>query len=211
MLTVNDYLTSRSLPPEVSPEWNLRIGSFERWPKLENRLVIPLYSYTGRLLAEAGRATQPDHQPKYWFTPTFDRNRWIYGLWKKPISDIPVIVEGYLDVWALRLLGYSAYAVMGSAITHWQAMHIAGLASKVIVYPHLDSTGLQWKHTLDSFGVDVAIPRNPYPFDAPSKDRGDDETADPHWLYVNARSWLEQNLTACRSALQKPTLEDLLK
>lgn len=210
MLTVESYLKSRCLPPEVGPEWELRIGSFERWPKLKDRVVIPIKSYTGKLLAEAGRATQPDHQPKYWFTPTFDKNKWVYGLWKPAIS-IPVIVEGYLDVWALRLLGYSAYAVMGGTISNWQAMHIAGMGNKAIIYPHADEAGIDWKNKLATFDVRAEIPKNPYSFDAPLKSRGDTETADPHWLYVHDRKWLTRNLESCMNRLVNDNpLEGLL-
>ena len=204
-MTAAQYVESRGLPAATVNEWHLRIGVQERWPKLDDRLVIPIYSYTGRAITESGRALSPEQKPKYWFTPGFLRDRWVYGLWRERIS-IPVVVEGYLDVWAARLLGYSAYAVMGGSLSDWQAMHIAGMGATAIIYPHADDDGTAWQRKLALFGVRTEIPLSPYPLGVPRKADGDDETADPHWLYVNSRSWLEKNLQICKHKLEPRSL-----
>lgn len=209
MRTVSSYLEHRHLPLSVEDEWYLRIGWNERWPRLDGRLVIPILSYTKRIIGFAGRALTEDQQPKYLNT-TFDKHLWLYGLWRERVS-IPVLVEGYLDVWALALIGYNGYAVMGSGLSDWQAMHIAGMGDKAIVYPHADTDGKAWAEKLQSYGVQVEIPKTPYPLGAPRKEDGYDETADPHWLYVNEPYWLEMNLTHCADKMTKPKLEDFFK
>lgn len=209
-MTAEQYVESRGLPASVASEWFLRYGWDGSWPKLENRIVIPIFSFTGKLLALAGRSLSPEDKPKYLFTPGWDKNKWLYGVWRE-IKSIPVIVEGYLDVWALDLCGYTGFAVMGSAMSDWQAALIAGMSDKAIIYPHNDDDGVEWKHKLKSYGVKSVIPAHPYPIGAPVKTMGDQETADPHWLYVNQKVWLEANLDICRRKLKGPSLEDIMK
>ncbi len=208
MRAVSAYLKQRGLPAEVEDEWYLRIGWNEQWPKLNGRLVIPILSYTKRIISFSGRALHEGQQPKYWSVP-FNKQLWLYGLWRERVS-IPVLVEGYLDVWALALMGYNGYAVMGSGLSDWQAMHIAGMSDKAIIYPHADADGIDWAEKLQTFGVRTMIPRALYPTWAPRKEDGCDETADPHWLYVNAREWLEMNLGYCSKKLKQPTLEEMM-
>lgn len=207
-MTAKDYISTRCLPPSVVEEWLLWVGWGEKDKRFNNRLIIPIFSYTMRLVAKAGRALSDETKPKYLNT-SFNKQLWLYGLWRERVS-IPVLVEGYLDVWALALMGYNGYAVMGSGLSDWQAMHIAGMSDKAIIYPHADADGIDWAEKLQSFGVRTMIPSLLYPTWAPRKEDGCDETADPHWLYVNDRRWLEMNLGHCSKKLKQPTLEEMM-
>lgn len=209
-MTAIEYVESRGLPESVVPDWFLRIGWDRSWPRLGNRLVIPIFSFTGSLLALSGRALSNEDKPKYLFTPGFDKQRWLYGAWQE-VRSTPVIVEGYLDVWALSLCGYTSFAIMGSSISDWQVALIAGMSKTAIIYPHADDDGRTWQAKLREYGVKTAVPNHPYPMGAPMKANGDAETADPHWLYVNQQMWLERNLELCNTQLTEPTLEELLR
>ena len=195
-MTPSSYLQSRGLPPAIASEWGLGIGDYaDRWPMLRGRLTIPLWSYTRRLVSIAGRALLANSHPKYWNT-SYPKERWLYGLWRER-KTVPVIVEGYLDVWALALLGVAAYATMGASLSLTQAAHVAGMSEWVVIYPHRDQMGHEWMFTMEKLGVKVVYPYRPYPLDAPAKAEGAEEDADPHWLYVNARQHLMGQLQDC--------------
>jgi hypothetical protein len=187
------YVLSRGLPESIITEWCLGYGQWsDQFPQLRDRLTVPIAGYTETAFAIAGR-TLTEEKPKWWNTP-FSKSRWLYGLWKPALS-APILVESYLDVWALRLLGYTGYAVMASEMSPWQAAHVAGRFSDAIVYPHADTTGNQWLQTLSRFGVRAFVPWEPYPQGMPSD-------ADAHWLYVNQRDWLLSQVKQVEEMLQ---------
>ena len=200
-MTASDYIQSRGLPPSIVPEWGLGDPSpRQRYSMLDNRLIIPIMGYSGQRVATAGRALD-DSQPKYWNT-SFAKERWLYGLWKH-CDGLPVLVEGFFDVWALRLLGYRAYAVMSASLSDWQAAHILSMGNKCIVYPHEDQTGQQWCAKLRGYGVRASSPPEPYPRGAPPK-------SDPHWLYTHDRDWLVRMLYVCEQCLKPRSALDTM-
>jgi hypothetical protein len=195
------YIEYRGLPASVCDEWLIGYANHPS-PMMRNRVTIPIFGCSQQtLVSVSGRSIDEHEQPKYWHPP-FVKSRWLYGLWK-PLISTPVLCEGFFDVWALRLIGYSAYATMGSALSAWQAAHVAGRSATCIVYPHEDEQPYEWVRALAAFGVKVAFPLCPYPHDAPPK-------ADPHWLYVNNRAHLQGQLADCLARVRR-TPDDALR
>ncbi|MEA5593587.1 DNA primase [Rivularia sp. UHCC 0363] len=89
-----------------------------------NRLMIPIYDVTGKVIAFGGR-TLGDEQPKYLNSPeteVFTKGRTLFGLHKAKEgisqSDQAVVVEGYFDAIALHAVGINnVVASLGTALS----------------------------------------------------------------------------------------------
>lgn len=117
--------------------------------RFRNRLMIPIARDTGSIVAFAGRAMEPDQQPKYLNspeTPVYSKGRVLYGLnlTKGDVRRLgyAVLVEGYFDFAQLRQAGVlPVVAACGTALTPPQAQLLRRFTAKVVLSYDPDAAG----------------------------------------------------------------------
>lgn len=153
------------------------------------RLIIPLFDERGRVIGFAGRALH-DEKPKFINTPKtslFDRASVLYGFaqGKRAIhaANTAVIVEGYFDVIAAHLHGYTnVVAQMGTELTPQQAKLLG--SSRVIVALDGDAAGAE--ATKKSLSQSLKQTKNLLVMTLPAGDDPDDVILRGEWTeYVN--------------------------
>ena len=114
-----------------------------------NRVMIPIFDKKGRVISFGGR-TMGDDKPKYMNTKEtiiYKKRNELFGLYEalKANNNRPpriVIVEGYMDVIALRQAGCTfAVASLGTATTKEQLQEIFRYTDKVVCCYDGDSAG----------------------------------------------------------------------
>jgi len=183
---VVEYLFGRGIGPSEIGAW--RIGYWADpgpMPALHERIVFPVYDFTGTVLLAVSGRVWCGPGPKYWHT-RFNKKRWLYGLWQ-PATSVPVLVEGMGDCIALRKLGLFALATMGTALTETQAALLALYSDWCLVLPHHDAPhiGEQWRGTLAKVGVTALLPLAMYPAGCPPD-------ADPDWMIQECPGLLQR-------------------
>lgn len=122
------------------------------YDKMRGRIVYPIFSTNGRVVAFAGRATKPDDRgPKYINSPEnpiYHKSSVLYGMFhaKEEIrrADAALAVEGYMDVVALWKSGVkNVVAVSGTALTEDQARLLSRFAKSVKLLFDADSAGVR--------------------------------------------------------------------
>jgi DNA primase len=130
------------------------IGKNDRgyYDKMRGRIVFPILSTNGRVVAFAGRATKADDRgPKYVNSPEnpiYHKSSVLYGMFhaKEDIrkADSALAVEGYMDVVALWKSGVkNVVAVSGTALTEDQARLLSRFAKSVKLLFDADSAGVR--------------------------------------------------------------------
>ncbi len=174
-----DYLTEqRGLTPETvkqfrlgyaGPGWDLLLRTFpaeqqvlqrlglvslarsgQRYDRLRDRVIFPLRSVGGELIAFAGRRLSAEETtPKYLNianSPLFKKGRELYGL-SQALPGLSreheaLLVEGYLDLITLHQAGFGqAVASMGTALTAGQAKLLRRYVERVYILYDRDSAG----------------------------------------------------------------------
>ena len=117
--------------------------------RFRGRLMIPIVRDSGSVVAFAGRATEPDQEPKYLNspeTPIYSKSRVLYGLnlTKGDVRRLgyAVLVEGYFDfaqTWQAGVL--PVVAACGTALTPQQAQLLRRFSSKVVLSYDPDAAG----------------------------------------------------------------------
>ena len=119
------------------------------FPMFRGRVIIPILDIKGRVISFGGR-TLGDEKPKYLNTsesPIFKKRKELFGLYEvlKAHNNRPsriVIVEGYMDVIALRQYGLDiAVASLGTATTENQLRLMFRYTSQVICLYDGDNAG----------------------------------------------------------------------
>jgi len=121
-------------------------GFFDRF---RNRLMFPIWSESGKLIAFAGRALEAEQQPKYLNSPEspiYKKSLVLYNLHRAKEQmrkrDRAVLVEGYLDaIGAWRAGVQEVVASCGTALTNEQVRLIGRHARSVTVNFDPDSAG----------------------------------------------------------------------
>lgn len=119
-------------------------------PYLTNRITFPLKNIKGQIIGFAGRAIYGD--PKYLNTAEsdfFQKRKYVYGLYEalqyglkdQRVIRHTILVEGYLDVLALRQYGYDGVSCMGTAISEHQIRTILQHTKKLTICLDGDSAG----------------------------------------------------------------------
>ena len=111
-----------------------------RYDYFRNRVIFPIKDYLGRVVGFSGRVLD-DSQPKYLNTAEteiFKKAELLYGLdlAKSSIRDSgeAIVVEGYMDVIALRQTGFpNAVAALGATLTPEQAALLSRLDVKTLL------------------------------------------------------------------------------
>lgn len=144
-------LNRSSIPHAVSEEAQLlkkRKEGTGYFDLFRDRLMFPIHSPTGEVLAFGGRIIEQG-EPKYLNspeTPVFHKGSVLYGLAQtaKHIrsDDLVVVVEGYMDLVSLYQAGLkNIVATMGTALTPEHAKLIKRLTNNVVVLFDGDDAG----------------------------------------------------------------------
>lgn len=144
-------LNRSSIPHAVSEEAQLlkkRKEGTGYFDLFRDRLMFPIHSPTGEVLAFGGRIIEQG-EPKYLNspeTPVFHKGSVLYGLAQtaKHIrsEDLVLVVEGYMDLVSLFQAGIkNVVATMGTALTPDHAKLIKRLTNNVVVLFDGDDAG----------------------------------------------------------------------
>ncbi len=132
---LRDYLLKRSFSEEHLKQCGLfKVSeqSGQLYDFFRHRIMFPILSLNGDVLAFGGRALNPDVGAKYINspeTPIYVKGRHVYGLHvaKRAIrqKDRVVLAEGYLDVITAHQFGFEeTVAALGTALTPDQARQL---------------------------------------------------------------------------------------
>jgi DNA primase len=118
------------------------------YDRFRNRIMFPIFDLNGHVIGFGGRILD-DTLPKYINTPEtpiYHKGAWLYGLDSayKNIREkgVAILVEGYMDVLALRQYGISyVVASLGTALTGDQVRRLKGYARELIVLFDPDDAG----------------------------------------------------------------------
>lgn len=123
-----DFLIAKHYSEDLLAKSGLFSRNKARYPLFRNRLMFPIRSWQGKVLAFGARALDDFAQPKYINTPEtaiYHKREVVYGLYESlPVvkeKESCILCEGYLDVIALHQAGvHTAMAPLGTAFTHEQ-------------------------------------------------------------------------------------------
>jgi len=124
-------------------------GYYDRY---RGRIIFPIFSHIGKVLAFAGRILDPDDerdQPKYINSPeteVYHKKEVLYGLHqaKRAVrkTDEVLLVEGYTDVISLSQAGVqNVVASSGTALTEEQVEVLGRYASRALLLYDADEAG----------------------------------------------------------------------
>lgn len=122
------------------------------YDKLPGRIIFPIFSPNGRVVAFAGRVlTEQDKGAKYINSPEsiiYSKGRILYGLSlaKDELRklDKAIIVEGYMDLISLYQAGVkNVVAVSGTALTDDQAQLLSRYTKNVVLLFDADTAGIK--------------------------------------------------------------------
>jgi DNA primase len=139
----SEYFIDRGFPEEL-------LDFYEIGGTTDNRGIhretIPIRDEDGNLLTISERRTDSDEDPKYILMKDIKKEATLYNLHiAKEYTGIDrslILVEGFVDVWALSLLGiYNVVAMMGTYITPNQARLLWKYAENITVMLDADDAG----------------------------------------------------------------------
>lgn len=121
-------------------------GHFDRF---RGRLMFPIHSESGKIIAFAGRALAPDDEPKYLNsaeTAIYRKNQVLYNLHRAREavrkSGLGILVEGYMDVIGLHAAGVrEVVASCGTALTAGQVRALKRYSENLVVNFDPDAAG----------------------------------------------------------------------
>ncbi|WP_319561595.1 DNA primase [Marispirochaeta sp.] len=145
---LHDFLIKKGYSPDFLAESGLFSRNDSRYPLFRNRLIIPIASNQGRVIAFGGRLLEGEG-PKYLNspeTPIFKKSRTLFGLNKAAKvmrgSGRFFLCEGYMDVMALAQAGIAeSIAPLGTSFTQDQANLLKRYADKGVVLFDNDDAG----------------------------------------------------------------------
>jgi DNA primase len=127
--------------------------SNEPYDRFRGRVVFPIESLSGKVIAFGGRIIGRDSKeaPKYLNspeTPVFQKGHHLYGLsWARHAirrDEKALLVEGYMDVVSLAAHGFeNVVAPLGTALTQEQAKLLGRYCTRVLVLFDSDAAGLK--------------------------------------------------------------------
>ncbi|MGA7838957.1 MAG: DNA primase [Ignavibacteriaceae bacterium] len=149
-----DFLTKDKIDIDKALSLGL-IGSNESgrlYDKFSGRIIFPIFSPNGRVVAFAGRVLDPAQKTaKYLNSPEsliYTKGRTLYGLSlaKEEIRklDKAIIVEGYMDLISLFQNGIkNVVAVSGTALTDEQVQLLSRYTKNVVLLFDADTAGIK--------------------------------------------------------------------
>jgi DNA primase catalytic core len=126
--------------------------SKEPYDRFRGRIIFPIESVSGRILAFGGRVLDGEnHGPKYLNSPEspiFQKGRNLYGLsWGRHAirrEECALVVEGYMDVVSLAAAGFdNVVAPLGTSLTAEQAKLLSRYCTRVLLLFDSDPAGLR--------------------------------------------------------------------
>ncbi len=129
------------------------VGASEKgdsvYDRFRDRLMFPIHSDAGKLIAYGGRQRQGDRGPKYLNspeTPIYRKNAVLFNMHRARMAmrqrDLAVLVEGYMDVIGVWKAGIrNAVATCGTALTPQQISLIRRHCDTVVVNFDSDAAG----------------------------------------------------------------------
>jgi DNA primase len=113
------YLAERRISPESAEHFG--IGFFEGRGYMQGRIVIPIHSEDGRLIAYAGRSLGTT-EPRYLFPPQFRKSLVLFNLHRAALhGKTVVVVEGFFDCLTVHQAGVPCVvALMGCSLSQHQ-------------------------------------------------------------------------------------------
>lgn len=176
-----DHLKQKGYSQKEMVDAGLAIASKKdggAYDAYRGRIIYPIISATGRVMAFGARTMKKDDDPKYintGDTPIYNKRYNLYALNMqrgKHVGEL-IMVEGYMDVISLFAAGIeNAVASLGTAMTQQQARLIKRYADKMYLCYDGDSAGqnatLRGLGILAAEGIDpkvIVIPGNMDPDD----------------------------------------------
>jgi DNA primase len=122
-------------------------GSF--YDNFRNRLMFPIHSESGKIIAFGGRALAADDNPKYLNspeTPIYKKSHVLYNLHRAKEAirkdDRVILVEGYMDAIGVTAAGFlPVVASCGTALTPQQVQAIKRHSQRIVVNFDPDAPG----------------------------------------------------------------------
>lgn len=123
-----------------------RSGCYDRF---RNRLIFPIFSPAGEVIAFGGRALAAEEQAKYLNSPDtalFDKSAQLYALnWSRQAiatANTAIVVEGYLDALMPLQFGVgNVVATMGTALTDRHVRLLSRYATEAVLVFDADTAG----------------------------------------------------------------------
>jgi len=121
------------------------------YDRFRGRIIFPIHSVSGRVVAFGARALKKDDKPKYINspeTPVYHKSQVLYGLFQSR-QDIRqqencYLVEGYTDVTRMHQVGIkNVVASSGTSLTKEQVQLVGRFSKQVTVLYDGDSAGLE--------------------------------------------------------------------
>lgn len=149
---LSNQLNRSSIPTDIAEEAQLvkkRKEGNGHFDMFRNRLVFPIHSPTGDVLAFSARVVDPEDQPKYLNsneTAVFHKSAVLFGLAQSGryirSMDSAVVVEGNMDMISIYQAGIkNCVAIMGTAFTAEQAKILQRLSKNVVILFDGDDAG----------------------------------------------------------------------
>lgn len=146
----------------------------KEYERFVNRLMFPIFTTKGDVIAFSGRALLEGQEPKYTASPNSDyykKGFMFYGLQNLGDTSINgvVLTEGNLDCVRLAINGFPALAQLGTALTKAQSKLLSTLTHSVTLLYDGDEAGLNTsaKNVLPLLetGLDVWVATLPAGYD----------------------------------------------
>jgi DNA primase len=139
--SAHPYLAARNIDIATAEEFG--IGFYSGPGIFSRRLVIPIHSERGELVAYCGRAVDGS-QPRYRFPAAFAKSQVLFNFHRAAATakSVVVVVEGFFDCMRLRQAGVrSVVELMGSALYPPQQRILLQRFQRVILMLDGDAAG----------------------------------------------------------------------
>src|SRR5437588_1699107 len=109
---------------------------------MQGRIVIPIHSEDGRLVAYAGRSLGTS-EPRYRFPPRFRKSLVLFNLHRATLhGKTVVVVEGFFDCLSVHQAGLTCVvALMGCSLSHHQEQVLQNHFEEVVLLLDGDKAG----------------------------------------------------------------------
>ena len=138
---LENFLRSKGHEPMAGVKAGLLVKNEKGnvYDRFRGRLMFPIHSLAGQVIAFGARALSAEDDPKYLNSSESDiytKGENLYGLFQARRAmahhKIGLLTEGYLDVMSLHQFGFNnACGVLGTALTPGQVRRLAGFCSRV--------------------------------------------------------------------------------
>ncbi|HXW60412.1 MAG TPA: DNA primase [Myxococcota bacterium] len=130
----------------------LKQGPFSLTSPFINRIIFPIRTNNGRVVAFGGRSFLSSQKdiPKYVNThgnALYEKKKILYGLFESRSAiekgQVPCLVEGYFDAMAMWAVGIPALALCGTALSVEHARMLKRLSSRLLIALDQDGPGFK--------------------------------------------------------------------